>query len=438
MKYLLRRIAAVIPVMAVVAVVVFLLIQLSPGDPAALIAGDTATTEDVDKIRRAMGLDKPLLQQFGIWAANVATGDLGTSLSTQMPVSQLIGQRMGPTLSIAGFTMLFSVLMAIPLGVLAAWHAGGWLDRLVMLLSVGAFSVPVFMIGYGLVYGFSIKLGWLPVQGYRPLDQGLVPYLRHLVLPCLSLGLVYMALLTRMTRATMLETLSEDYVRTARAKGLATGPVVWHALKNAANPIVTTIGVGVALLIGGVVVTETVFAIPGLGRLTIDAVLRHDYPVIQGVLLAIALMAMLQGGLATVIIAIVVPEVPRVVRLVRALVLTIREQPYIEAAVSVGTRVPAILWRHVLPNLLAPLMVQATFIAASAILTEAVLSFLGVGIPPQLPSWGNIMAEGRNFVAIAFHIILYPGLFLGLAVLAVNLVGDGLRDMLDPRLAKKL
>jgi peptide/nickel transport system permease protein len=284
-KYLLRRIAAVIPVMAVVAVVVFLLIQLSPGDPAALIAGDTATTEDVDKIRRAMGLDKPLLQQFGIWAANVATGNLGTSLSTQMPVSQLIGQRMGPTLSIAGFTMLFSVLMAIPLGVLAAWHAGGWLDRLVMLLSVGAFSVPVFMIGYGLVYGFSIKLGWLPVQGYRPLDQGLVPYLRHLVLPCLSLGLVYMALLTRMTRATMLETLSEDYVRTARAKGLATGPVVWHALKNAANPIVTTIGVGVALLIGGVVVTETVFAIPGLGRLTIDAVLRHDYPVIQGVLL---------------------------------------------------------------------------------------------------------------------------------------------------------
>jgi peptide/nickel transport system permease protein len=159
---------------------------------------------------------------------------------------------------------------------------------------------------------------------------------------------------------------------------------------------------------------------------------------IPGVLLAIALMAMLQGGLATVIIAIVVPEVPRVVRLVRALVLTIREQPYIEAAVSVGTRVPAILWRHVLPNLLAPLMVQATFISASAILTEAVLSFLGVGIPPQLPSWGNIMAEGRNFVAVAFHIILYPGLFLGLAVLAVNLVGDGLRDMLDPRLAKKL
>ncbi|MCW0209693.1 ABC transporter permease [Achromobacter veterisilvae] len=285
MKYILRRIAAVIPVMAVVAVVVFLLIHLSPGDPAAVIAGDNATADDVEKIRQNLGLDKPLLQQFGIWVAHIATGDLGTSIATQMPVSQLIGQRMGPTLSIAIFTMLFAVIAAVPLGVLAAWNAGRWLDRLVMVGAVCAFSVPVFLIGYSLVYGFSIKLGWLPVQGYKPLSAGVAPYLRHLVLPCLSLGLVYMALLTRMTRATMLEALSEDYIRTARAKGLSAAPVVWHALKNAANPIVTTIGVGVALLIGGVVVTETVFAIPGLGRLTIDAVLRHDYPVIQGVLL---------------------------------------------------------------------------------------------------------------------------------------------------------
>ncbi len=271
--------------MAVVAVVVFLLIHISPGDPAAVIAGDNATADDVEKIRQNLGLDKPLLQQFGIWVANIVTGDLGTSISTQMPVSELIGQRLGPTFSIAVFTMLFAVILAIPLGVLAAWFAGRWIDRLVMVMAVCAFSVPVFLIGYSLVYGFSIKLGWLPVQGYRPLAQGVVPYLRHLVLPCVSLGLVYMALLTRMTRTTMLEALSEDYVRTARAKGLAPGAVIWHALKNAANPIVTTIGVGVALLIGGVVVTETVFAIPGLGRLTVDAVLRHDYPVIQGVLL---------------------------------------------------------------------------------------------------------------------------------------------------------
>lgn len=285
MKFILRRIAAVIPVMAVVAVVVFLLIHLSPGDPAAVIAGDNATAEDVAKIRQNLGLDKPLLQQFGIWVANIATGDLGTSISTQLPVSTLIAQRMGPTLSIALFTMLFAVALAIPLGVLAAWNAGRWIDRFAMVLSVCSFSVPVFLIGYSLVYGFAIKLRWLPVQGYRPMADGLLLYFRHLVLPCLSLGLVYMALLTRMTRATMLEALSEDYIRTARAKGLAAMPIVWHALKNAANPIVTTIGVGVALLIGGVVVTETVFAIPGLGRLTIDSVLRHDYPVIQGVLL---------------------------------------------------------------------------------------------------------------------------------------------------------
>ncbi|WP_313379459.1 ABC transporter permease [Achromobacter insolitus] len=208
----------------------------------------------------------------------------------------------------------------------------------------------------------------------------------------------------------------------------------------------TVWGARVSLVVGIVVAVVSTVAGVALGMAAgyfrrIDAFIMRimdGLMAIPGVLLAIALMATLKGGLGTVIIAIVIPEVPRVVRLVRALVLTIREQPYIEAAVSCGTRVPAILLRHILPNLFAPLMVQATFIAASAILTEAVLSFLGVGIPPQIPSWGNIMAEGRNFVAVAFHIILYPGLFLGVAVLAVNLVGDGLRDMLDPRLAKKL
>lgn len=285
MLYILRRLIATIPVMVVVAVFVFLLAHLSPGDPAAALAGDNATVEDVEKIRAAMGLDRPLAEQFLIWSGNVLTGNLGISTSTNVPVSSLIYQRMGPTLSIALFTILFAVLAAVPLGVIAAWKASSITDRLIMLGSVLAFSVPVFLIGYGLVYILSIKLDWLPVQGYRPMSAGLGQYFKHLLLPCLSLGLVYMALLTRMTRATMLEALSEDYVRTARAKGLGARLVIWHALKNAANPIVTTIGVGVAMLIGGVVVTETVFAIPGLGRLTVDAVLRHDYPVIQGILL---------------------------------------------------------------------------------------------------------------------------------------------------------
>ena len=285
MLYLARRLAATVPVMVVVAIIVFMLVHLTPGDPAAVLAGEHATVEDVAKIRAAMGLDKPLLQQFFSWSWGVLQGDLGVSTSTNVPVTTLIQQRMGPTVSIALFTIVFAVAAAIPLGVLAAWQAGTLVDRAIMFGSVLAFSIPVFLIGYGLVYVFSIKLGALPVQGYRPLSEGLAPYLRHLLLPCISLGLVYMALLTRMTRATMLEALSEDYIRTARAKGLAARAVIWHALKNAANPIVTTVGVGVAMLIGGVVVTETVFAIPGLGRLTVDAVLRHDYPVIQGVLL---------------------------------------------------------------------------------------------------------------------------------------------------------
>ncbi len=285
MGYLLRRLLATVPVMAVVAVLVFLLIHLSPGDPAALIAGDLATGEDIAKLRMALGLDQPLWRQFALWLGRLATGDLGTSIFTQVPVSELLSQRLEPTLCIAFFTMLITLLTAVPLGTLAAYKAGTWIDRLVMLFAVLAFSVPVFLIGYLLVYAFAIQLPWFPVQGYARIADGVGPWLRSLVLPCVNLALVYMALVTRMTRATVLEVLQEDYIRTARAKGLGVLPVLGHALRNAAIPIATTIGVGIALLIGGVVVTETVFAIPGVGRLVIDSVQRHDYPVIQSVLL---------------------------------------------------------------------------------------------------------------------------------------------------------
>jgi|SRR5664279_4308845 peptide/nickel transport system permease protein len=282
---LLRRIAATLPVMAVVALIVFLLIHLAPGDPAALIAGDLASTDDIARLRIALGLDQPLWRQFAIWADRLAHGDLGTSIFTQVPVTELLAQRVEPTLSIALVTMAMAIVFAIPLGTLAAYRAGSWVDRAVMLFSVLAFSVPVFLIGYLLIWGFAIQLQWLPVQGYSRLADGLGAWLAHLVLPCVNLALVYMALLTRMTRATVLEVLQEDYIRTARAKGLGALAVLGHALRNAAIPIATTIGVGIALLIGGVVVTETVFAIPGIGRLVIDSVQRHDYPVIQSVLL---------------------------------------------------------------------------------------------------------------------------------------------------------
>jgi peptide/nickel transport system permease protein len=285
MGYLLRRLASTLPVMAVVTVVVFLLIHLSPGDPAALIAGDLASGEDIARLHVALGLDRPLWEQFMLWLGKLATGDLGTSIFTQVPVSHLIAQRLEPTLSIAAFTMAITLVVSVPLGTLAAHRAGSWIDRLVMMFAVLAFSVPVFLVGYLLIYTFALRLPWFPVQGYVHFAESPARWLQGLVLPCVNLALVYIALVTRMTRATVLDVLHEDYIRTARAKGLGVLPVLVHALRNAAIPIATTVGVGIALLIGGVVVTETVFAIPGIGRLVIESVQRHDYPVIQSVLL---------------------------------------------------------------------------------------------------------------------------------------------------------
>jgi peptide/nickel transport system permease protein len=286
LRYIINRLLATIPVMAVVALFVFSLLYISPGDPAAVIAGDIATEEDIARIRIELGLDQPYLVRFGGWIAGLARGDLGTSIFTKLPVSTLIAQRIEPTLALTICTLIVAVGLAVPLGVLAAARAGGWIDRFVMALAVVGFSVPVFVIAYGLIFFFAVWLEWLPVQGYSSLADGFVPFIRHMILPSLALGVVYMALIARITGATMLDVLSQDYVRTATAKGLAPGTVlIRHALKNAAVPIVTVIGIGVALLIGGVVVTETVFAIPGLGRLTVDAILRRDYPIIQGVTL---------------------------------------------------------------------------------------------------------------------------------------------------------
>ncbi|SFV04297.1 peptide/nickel transport system permease protein [Methylobacterium sp. 174MFSha1.1] len=284
--FLVRRVLAVIPVMAVVGLFVFSLLSLAPGDPAALIAGDQASPADIERIRASLGLDRPFLVRFGEWAWRILHGDLGTSIFTNLPVTTMIGQRVQPTVSLMLVTLVFAVLVAVPLGVVAAWKAGRLVDRLVMGAAVLGFSVPVFVVGYLLAYVFALELGWLPAQGYTPIEQGVGPWLANLVLPALTLGLVYIALIARVTRATMLDVLQQDYVRTARAKGVAQGGVLFvHALKNAAVPIVTVIGIGIALLIGGAVVTETVFAIPGLGRLTVDAILRRDYPVIQGVVL---------------------------------------------------------------------------------------------------------------------------------------------------------
>jgi peptide/nickel transport system permease protein len=288
-SYILRRLLSTLPVMGVVAVFVFFLLRLAPGDPAAIIAGDDASPEHIASLRAKLGLDRPVLEQFGLWLLGLLQGDFGTSIFSNMPVTRLISQRLEPTLALTVSTLFVAVLLAVPLGVLAAAKARQPTDRFVMLFSVMGFAMPVFLIGYVLIYVFAMKLGWLPVQGYVPISQGVWPWAERLILPSFALGITYMALIARITRASMLEVLSQDYIRTANSKGLATRRVLLvHALKNASVPIVTVIGIGIALLISGVVITETVFNIPGLGRLTVDAVLKRDYPIVQGLIIVFA------------------------------------------------------------------------------------------------------------------------------------------------------
>ena len=286
LTFIIRRLAATIPVMGIVALFVFLLLHLSPGDPATIIAGDYASPADIARIRAQLGLDQPLHIQFTTWLMQLSRGDLGVSIFSNLPVSQLILQRVEPTLSLALTTLIFAIVVAIPLGILAAWKAGSWVDRTVMAFSVLGFSTPVFVLGYALIYIFALQLGLFPVQGFVSITDGIIPFLHRLVLPSITLSVIFIALFARITRASVLEILNEDYIRTAKSKGLGERSILTrHALPNAAVPIVTVIGIGFALLIGGVVVTESVYNIPGLGRLTVDAVLRRDYPVIQGIIL---------------------------------------------------------------------------------------------------------------------------------------------------------
>ncbi|MGC2775634.1 MAG: ABC transporter permease [Bradyrhizobium sp.] len=310
LAYAFRRVLSTLPVMAFVALFVFSLLYIAPGDPAVVIAGDQASPADVERIRANLGLDQPFLVQFGSWVWRLLHFDLGTSIFTNLPVASMIAQRLEPTLSLMMVTLLLTIIVAVPLGVIAAWKAGTWIDRIIMAFAVFGFSVPVFVVGYILAYVFALKFDWLPVQGYTPLSQGVWPWLQNLILPAVALGCVYIALIARITRAAMLEVLQQDYIRTARAKGLGQGGILFiHALKNAAVPIVTVVGIGIALLIGGAVVTESVFAIPGLGRLTIDAILRRDYPVIQGIVLLFSFVYVLVNLLIDITYTLVDPRI---------------------------------------------------------------------------------------------------------------------------------
>ena len=310
LAYILRRILATIPVMAIVALIIFSLIYLDPSDPAAANAGDQATAEDIARIREAMGLNKPYFVRFGEWSWGILHGDLGKSMSDQVASCRHDRQRIEPTLSLMLITLVLAIVIAVPMGVIAAWKRGTWIDTAIMSLAVVGFSAPVFVIGYVLIYFFALRWELLPVQGYTPIAKGLWPWFENLILPSVALGFIYIALIARITRASMLEVLSQDYVRTAHAKGVDRRDILFvHALKNAAVPIVTVIGIGIALLIGGAVVTESVFAIPGLGRLTLDSILRRDYPVIQGVVLLFSFVYVLVNLLIDLLYTVLDPRI---------------------------------------------------------------------------------------------------------------------------------
>ena len=308
--FILRRLLATIPVLGMVALFVFLMLRMTPGDPAAVLAGDNGTPQQIEEIREQLGLNKPILTQLAIWAGKLLQGDLGESFYFKKPVTQLILFRVEPTLSLAAVTLIITILIAVPLGVVAAYRHGSWIDRFVMGFSVMGFSVPVFVMGYLLIYIFAIELKLFPVQGYKSIADGFAPWLHRLLLPGVTLSVIYIALIARITRASMLEVLDEEYIRTARSKGVKERVVLLsHALRNAAVPIVTVIGIGIALLIGGVVVTESVYNIPGLGRLTVDAVLGRDYPTIQAVILVFSFVYVFINLLVDLIYCLLDPRI---------------------------------------------------------------------------------------------------------------------------------
>jgi peptide/nickel transport system permease protein len=308
--FIIQRLLATIPVLGMVAVFVFMMLRLTPGDPAAVLAGDNGTPEQIDQIREALGLNEPLLVQLGIWVGNILQGDFGQSYFFKKDVAELILLRVEPTLALAITTLLLTIAVAVPLGVIAAYKQGTWIDRSVMAFSVAGFSVPVFVLGYILIYVFAMEIKLFPVQGYKEISDGFWPFLHRLILPSITLSVIYIALIARITRASVLEVLGEDYIRTAYAKGLTPNVVLRkHALRNAAVPIVTVIGIGIALLIGGVVVTESVYNIPGLGRLTVDAVLGRDYPTIQAIIIVFSFVYVIVNLLVDLTYSLLDPRI---------------------------------------------------------------------------------------------------------------------------------
>ncbi|MHB1006395.1 MAG: ABC transporter permease [Chloroflexota bacterium] len=289
--YILKRLISLAPVLMVVALVVFGILRLTPGDPAAVMLGDNATATDIERLRRTLGLDQPLPVQFVSWMANILRGDLGYSIFLDRPVTQAIAERLQPTILLTLYALIIAVSIALPAGAIAAARQGSWLDRALMVFSLLGVSLPEFLTGMLMIMVFAVALGWMPSEGYRPLSDGLFENFRSLLMPAIALGMSQAALIARTTRASVLEVLKQDYVQTARAKGLSERAVMWrHVLRNAALPIATVVGLSYAVLMGGAIIVETVFNLPGMGRLVINSVMRRDYPVVQGVVLFVAMI----------------------------------------------------------------------------------------------------------------------------------------------------
>ncbi|CVI64062.1 ABC transporter permease (plasmid) [Agrobacterium leguminum] len=309
-RFVFRRLLAAIPVVLMVAIIVFLMLRLSPGDPAVMIAGGNASEEQLEALRQAMGMNKPILEQLIVWLGRIVVGDFGNSLISGLPVSDMILDRAGPTIALSFTTIVVAVVIAIPVGIIAAWQQGRTIDRVIMAISVLGFSVPVFIVGYTLILIFARLLNLVPVQGYQPLSDGLSEFALRMILPTAALSFPYIALIARIVRTNVIDVMGEDFIRTARAKGLSeSGVMVGHALGNAAVPIITIIGVSIAMLIGGVVVTESVFNIPGLGRLVLEAVLARDYTVIQGLILVFSVTYVLINLIVDLLYGLVDPRI---------------------------------------------------------------------------------------------------------------------------------
>lgn len=312
LQFLARKLTGAIMVLLLVSVLVFVLMNLASGDPIAVLLGDQATSADIARVRAQYGLDQPLVLRYFSWLGQVVQGNLGTSIFVQLPVLQVLANRAEPTLLLAAMSVSIATLIGVPCGTLAAVRRGSKLDQIVSTIAMLAASIPSFWMGIILIRIFAVKLGWLPASGFGAPDAGLLLHIKHLILPAIVLGVLNSALIIRFTRSSVLDILHEDYVRTARAKGVPEFTImVKHVLKNALIPIITVIGLTTALMIGGTVVTESVFNLPGLGSLVVQSVLRRDYPVIQGALLVIAMAYVLINFAIDLLYAVIDPRLER-------------------------------------------------------------------------------------------------------------------------------